>query len=237
MIVVALITIIQLLSQSCSKKLCFNLEHTATGGDQDTHVEIGNEGETISDQGAPVGDQDIEVHDEGANLGDQKVNTEVFDTFDDQSFQFEDFDPLFDQYTFNDRNDQSMGVCVELCAGLGEGQFESDGVCEGLDEGCNKGGSEGGSERGSDGISEGSEEDSGFLEDEENYVSEITGDMSDFYMNVDLDVEYVDRGKGVEIENEDVDTEDIEDLEVINNHKCDSLGEDTDDERRKAILK
>ena len=60
--------------------------------------------------------------------------------------------------------------------------------------------------------------------------------MSDFYMNVDLDVEYVDRGKGVETENEDVDTEDIEDVEVIDYDEWDSLGEDTDDERRKAIF-
>ncbi|CAI9279523.1 unnamed protein product [Lactuca saligna] len=207
-------------SQSYSKKLCFNLEHTATVGDQDahveigneganiseqgatvggqdTHVEIGNEGANVSDQGAAVGDQDTEVHDQGANVGDQEVNTREFDTFDDQPFQFEDFDLFFDQYTFND--------------GLGEG--------------------------GSEGGSEGSEEDSDFLEDEENYVSDIEVDMSDFYMNVDLDVEYVDRGKGVEIENEVVDMEDVEDVEVIDNDEWDSLGEDSDDERRKAILK
>nr|KAJ0211898.1 hypothetical protein LSAT_V11C400179570 [Lactuca sativa] len=165
--------------------------------DQDAHVEIGNEGANISDQGAPVGDQDTKVHDQGANLGDQEVNTRVFDTFDDQPFQFEDFDPFFDQYTFND--------------GLGEG----------------------GSEEGS----EGSEEDSDFLEDEENYVSDIKVDMSDFYMNVDVDVEYADRGKVVETKKEDVDTEDVEDVEVIDNDEWDSLGEDIDDERRKAILK
>ncbi|CAI9281573.1 unnamed protein product [Lactuca saligna] len=235
-------------SQSCSKNLCFNLEHTATVGDQDahveigneganiseqgatvggqdTHVEIGNEGANVSDQGAPVGDQDTEVHDQGANVGDQEVNTREFDTFDDQPFQFEDFDPFFDQYTFNDGNDQSMGVGAELGTGLGEVQFESEGVCEGLGEG------------GSEGGSEGSEEDSDFLEDEENYVSDIEVDMSDFYMNVDLDVEYVDRGKGVETENEVVDTEDVEGVEVIDNDEWDSLGEDSDDERRKAILK
>ncbi|CAI9265779.1 unnamed protein product [Lactuca saligna] len=235
-------------SQSCSKKLCFNLEHTATVGDQDahveigneganiseqgatvsgqdTHVEIGNEGANVSDQGATVGNQDTEVHDQGANVGDQEVNTREFDTFDDQPFQFEDFDPFFDQYTFNDGNDQSMGVGAELGTGLGEVQFESEGVCEGLGEG------------GSEGGSEGSEEDSDFLEDEENYVSDIEVDMSDFYMNVDLDVEYVDRGKGVETENEVVDTEDVEDVEVIDNDEWDSLGEDSDDERRKAILK
>ncbi|CAI9285679.1 unnamed protein product [Lactuca saligna] len=239
-------------SQSCSKKLCFNLEHTATVGDQDahveigneganiseqgatvsgqdTHVEIGNEGANVSDQGAAVGDQDTEVHDQGANVGDQEVNTREFDTFDDQPFQFEDFDPFFDQYTFNDGNDQSMGVGAELGTRLGEVQFESEGDCEGLGEG--------GSERGSEGGSEGSEEDSDFLEDEENYVSDIEVDMSDFYMNVDLDVEYVDRGKGVETENEVVDTEDVEDVEVIDNDEWDSLGEDSDDERRKAILK
>nr|KAJ0226779.1 hypothetical protein LSAT_V11C100003540 [Lactuca sativa] len=262
-------------SQSCSKKLCFNLEHTATVGDQDAHVEIcneganiseqgatvgdqdahveignegenineqgatvggqdahveiGNEGANISDQGAPLGDQETEVHDKGANLGDQEVNTREFDTFDDQPFQFEDFDPFFDQYTFNDGNDQSMGVGAELGTGLGEVQFKSEGVCEGLGEGGREGGSEGGSE--------GSEEDSDFLEDEENYVSDIEVDMSDFYMNVDLDVEYVDRGKGVETENEVVDTEDVEDVEVIDNDEWDSLGEDSDDERRKAILK
>ncbi|XP_023751778.2 uncharacterized protein LOC111900139 [Lactuca sativa] len=61
--------------------------------------------------------------------------------------------------------------------------------------------------------------------------------MSDFYMNVDLDVEYVDRGKGVETENEVIDTEDVEDVEVIDNDEWDSLGEDSDDERSKAILK
>nr|KAJ0227125.1 hypothetical protein LSAT_V11C100031310 [Lactuca sativa] len=202
-------------SQSCSKKLCFNLEHTATVGEQDAHVEIGYESANISDQGAPV----------GANLGDQDVNTRVFDTFDDQPFQFEDFDPFFDQYTFNDGNDQSMGVGVELGTGLGEVQFESEGVCEGLGEG------------GSEGGSEGSEEDNDFLEDEENYVSDIEVDMSDFYMNVDVDVEYVDRGKGVETEKEDVDMEYHGDVEVIDNDEWDSLGEDTDDERRKAILK
>nr|KAJ0190736.1 hypothetical protein LSAT_V11C800440920 [Lactuca sativa] len=119
----------------------------------------------------------------------------------------------------------SMGVGAELGTGLGEVQFESEGVCEGLGEG------------GSEGGSEGSEEDSDFLEDEENYVSDIEVDMSDFYMNVDLDVEYVDRGKGVEIENEFVDTEDVEDVEIIDNDEWDSLGEDSDDERRKPILK
>ncbi|CAI9268949.1 unnamed protein product [Lactuca saligna] len=212
-------------SQSCSKKLCFNLEHTVTVGDQDAHVEIGNEGANISDQGAPVGDQDTKVHDQGANLGDQEVNTRVFDTFDDQPFQFEDFDPFFDQYTFNDGNDQSMGVGAELGTRLGEVQFESEGVCEGLGEGGGEGGSHG------------SEEDSDFLEDEENYVSDIEVDMSDFYMNVDVDVEYADREKSVETEKEDVDTEYVEDVEVIDNDECDSLGEDTDDERRKAILK
>nr|KAJ0188394.1 hypothetical protein LSAT_V11C900465720 [Lactuca sativa] len=164
-------------SQSCSKKLCFNLEHTTTVGDQDPHVEIGNEG-------AAIGDQDTEVHDQGATigvtLGDQEVNTKVYDTFYDQPFQFEDFDPFFKQYTFNECNDQSMGVG----AGLDEVQFKWG--------------------------SEGSGEDSDFLEDEENYISDVEVDMSDFYMNVDLDVEYVDRGKGVE---------------------------DTDDEKRKAILK
>ncbi|CAI9302900.1 unnamed protein product [Lactuca saligna] len=234
--------------QSCSKKLCFNLEHTATVGDQDAHVEIGNEGANISEQGATVGDQDahVEIGNEGvnisqqgaaigyqdayveigANLGDQEVNTREFDTFDDQPFQFEDFDPFFDQYTFNDGNDQSMGVGAELGTGLGEVQFESEGVCEGLGEGVVKGGSEG--------VSEGTEEDIDFLEDEENYVSDIEVDMSDLYTNVDLDVEYVDRGKGVETENEVVDTEDVE---VIDNDEWDSLGEDSDDERRKAILK
>ncbi|CAI9260747.1 unnamed protein product [Lactuca saligna] len=236
-------------SQSCSKKLCFNLEHVgdqdahveigneganiseqgATVSGQDTHVEIGNEGANVSDQGAAVGNQDTEVHDQGANFGDQEVKTREFDTFDDQPFQFEDFDPFFDQYTFNDGNDQSMGVGAELGTGLGEVQFESEGVCEGLGEGGSEGGSEGGNE--------GSEEDSDFLEDEENYVSDIEVDMSDFYMNVDLDVEYVDRGKGVETENEVVDTEDVEDVEVIDNDEWDSLGEDSDDERRKAILK
>ncbi|CAI9281906.1 unnamed protein product [Lactuca saligna] len=198
-------------SQSCNKKLCFNLEHTATGGNQDAHVEIDNEGATIGDQGieihnqgtpvgdqdtevhdqgAPIGDQDTKVHDEGANLGDQEVNTEVFDTFDDQPFQFEDFDPFFNQYTFNDRNDQRLG------------------------EGCSKGGSEVGNAGGSDGSNEGSEEDNEFVEYKENYVSDIEVDMIGFYMNVYLDVEYVDRGKGVETENEDVDTEDIEDVKT-----------------------
>ncbi|CAI9285562.1 unnamed protein product [Lactuca saligna] len=60
-------------SQSCSKKLCFNLEHTVTVGDQDAHVEIGNEGANISEQGATVSGQDthVEIGNEGANVSDQ----------------------------------------------------------------------------------------------------------------------------------------------------------------------
>ncbi|CAI9268153.1 unnamed protein product [Lactuca saligna] len=215
-------------SQSCSKKLCFNLEHTATVGDQDahveigneganiseqgatvsgqdTHVEIGNEGANVSDQGAAVGDQDTEVHDQGANVGDQEVNTREFDTFDDQPFQFEDFDPFFDQYTFNDGNDQSMGVGAELGTGLGEVQFESEGVCEGLGEG------------GSEGVVKG-------------VVKGVRKTVTFLKMKKTI-------GKGVETENEVVDTEDVEDVEVIDNDEWDSLGEDSDDERRKAILK
>ncbi|CAI9280351.1 unnamed protein product [Lactuca saligna] len=129
-------------SQSRRKKLCFNLEHNATFGDQDAQVEIGN-------QGATIGDQDTEVHEQG--------------------------------------------------------QFESEGVGE-------RGG-DGGNKRGS----EGSEEDSDFLEDEENYVTDVEVDITDFYMNVDLDVEYVDKGKGVEDVNENVDIENIENAKVIDN--------------------
>nr|KAJ0223467.1 hypothetical protein LSAT_V11C200089640 [Lactuca sativa] len=198
-------------SQSWSKKLCFNLEHIATIGDQDAHVEIGNKGATIGDQdtvvhdqdtevydqGTEVHDQGAEVHDQGATLGDQEVNIEVRDTFYDRSFQFEDFNPFFKQYTSNEHNDQSMGVG----AGLGEVQFESEGVFERLGEGGGEG---------------------------ENYVSDVEVDVSDFYMNVDNDVEYVDRGRVLRVDIEDI--EDVEDVE-------DSLGEDTDDESRKSILK
>ncbi|CAI9284054.1 unnamed protein product [Lactuca saligna] len=169
-------------SQSCSKKLCFNLEHTATVGDQDAHVEIGNEGANISEQGATVGGQDthVEIGNEGANVSDQGAPVGDQDT------------KVHDQGA-NVGDQESMGVGAELGIGLGEVQFESEGVCEGLGEG------------GSEGGSEGSEEDN---------------------------VEYVDRGKGVETENEVVDTEDVEDVEVIDNDEWDSLGEDSDDERK-----
>ncbi|CAI9259871.1 unnamed protein product [Lactuca saligna] len=237
-------------SQSCSKKLCFNLEHTAAVGDQDADVEIGNEGANISEQGATVGDQDIseqgatvgdqdiseqgatvgdqdarvEIGNEGANISDQGApvgdqETEVHDqaaNLGDQEVNTREFDTFdgqpfqFEDFDpFFDADDvPTATVGAELGTGLGEVQFESEEVCEGLGEG------------GSEGGSEGSEEDSDFLEDEENYM------LNMFH-----------RGKGVETENEVVDTEDVEDVEVIDNDEWDSLGEDSDDERRKAILK
>ena len=36
------------------------------------------------------------------------------------------------------------------------------------------------------------------MEDEDNYVSNVEVDMTNFYMSVDVDAEYVERGKNVE---------------------------------------
>ncbi|KAL4564105.1 hypothetical protein LXL04_028157 [Taraxacum kok-saghyz] len=78
----------------------------------------------------------------------------------------------------------------------------------------------------------GSEEDSDYLVDEESYVSDIEVDMSDFHISVDVDIEYFER-ENVADGNDKV----VEDVEVLDNDEWDSLGEDSEDDRRKAYLK
>ncbi|KAL4555657.1 hypothetical protein LXL04_038284 [Taraxacum kok-saghyz] len=64
-----------------------------------------------------------------------------------------------------------------------------------------KGGEEGGDES--------DESDIDFIVDEENYVSDVEVDMSDFHLNIDLDAEYVERSTPTQ-QDEEGDIEDVE---------------------------
>ncbi|KAI3500877.1 hypothetical protein L1887_36704 [Cichorium endivia] len=210
-------------SYSCSKKLSFNL------GEEDTTAPVPN---------TAVADKDI------TTLGANKT----VDAPDCQSYDFEDFDPFFgfsDEdargATYEAARTEGEGEQHEAARTEGEGEQHEAARTEGEGEQHEVARDEGESEQqegeGEPNVSDGenTEDDNDYLEDEENYVSDVEVDMTDFYLNVDVDVEAVDGVDGGK--NDGVDVEDLEDVEVIDNDEWDSAGENSDDERRKAVLK
>lgn len=79
-------------------------------------------------------------------------------------------------------------------------------------------------------------EDSDFMVDEDNLIPDIEVDMENFHMSIDTDEEYL--GSEYKFhEGNDV-QEEVEDIKVINNDEWDSMGEDSDNDRkRREIIK
>ncbi|CAI9294904.1 unnamed protein product [Lactuca saligna] len=84
--------------------------------------------------------------------------------------------------------------------------------------------------------SEDSSEDIDFIVDEDNLIPYIEVDMENFHMSIDTDAEYL-RSEYKFHECNDV-QEEVEDIEVLKNDEWDSLGEDSDNDRkRREVIK
>ncbi|KAL4557735.1 hypothetical protein LXL04_035923 [Taraxacum kok-saghyz] len=227
-------------SSSCSKKLCFDSEennevnptavqHENTNGEDSTNEEIAVGVEKDTNEGNAVeGDQTNAEE----NRNEEIPTVEHANTHEDVAAEFlfdvDNFDPFFGEQPSFTANDQNNGEVHD--EGRKEAEVEDEYVNE---QWGNVEGHEVEDEY-VEAETDGSEEDSDYLVDEENYVSDIKVDMSDFHMSVDVDAEYFERGKNVAHEN---DNEVFEDVEVVDNDEWDSLGEDSEDDRRKAYLK
>ncbi|KAL4556249.1 hypothetical protein LXL04_038894 [Taraxacum kok-saghyz] len=233
-------------SSSCSKRLCFNTQDDLNVQDEmlvSAPVNLSDDMDMQENIQVPIDDPvDDAVDDANAQEIDESneqyyMNVQEPDEVLIQSYDFDNFDPFFGD-TFNANR--------ETEAAREDGGNESEHEAVGEEEGGNEShesehevaGEEGGNESeheavGEEGGDESDESDIDFIVDEENYVSDVEMDMSDFHMNIDLDVEYVKRSTPTE-ENEEGD---VEDVEVIDNDEWDSLGEDSGDEKRKSLLK
>nr|KAJ0226385.1 hypothetical protein LSAT_V11C100024700 [Lactuca sativa] len=78
------------------------------------------------------------------------------------------------------------------------------------------------------------DEDSDFMIDEDNIIEDVDVDMEDFNLNIDTEAEFNGCQRMVGQRNEDSDEED--DLEVIDNDKWDSLSDDSGDNRKRREM-
>nr|KAJ0226599.1 hypothetical protein LSAT_V11C100026480 [Lactuca sativa] len=81
-----------------------------------------------------------------------------------------------------------------------------------------------------------SSEDSDFMVDEDNLIPDIEVDMENFHMSIDTDAEYL--GSEYKFHECNDVQEEVEDIKVLNNDEWDSMGEDSDNDRkRREIIK
>nr|KAJ0216724.1 hypothetical protein LSAT_V11C300126610 [Lactuca sativa] len=76
--------------------------------------------------------------------------------------------------------------------------------------------------------------DNEFSLDEDNIISDVEVDMRDFYMNIDLEAEILEKGVTKIRDNEN--EEDPEEWDVINNDQCNSMDEGFDRERKRRLV-
>nr|KAJ0185448.1 hypothetical protein LSAT_V11C900489180 [Lactuca sativa] len=83
---------------------------------------------------------------------------------------------------------------------------------------------------------ESEDSDSDFWVDEDNIIPDVEVDMRDFYMNIDLEAEFLEKILSKHRENESDEVN--EELDVIDNDQWDSLDEDSDiDRKRRVVIK
>ena len=223
-------------SSSSRKRLCFNAQEDLNVQDEvlvsapvnlsdDMDMEQNNQVPIVD----PVDDAVDAVDDANAQEIDEAneqdyMNVQEQDEVLIQSYDFDNFDPFFGDTLNANRETEAARE-----KGGNDSEHEAAGEEDGGDE-RHESEHEGSGEEGGD---ESDESDIDFIVDEENYVSDVEVDMSDFHLNIDLDAEYVERSTPTEQDEEG----DIEDVEVIDNDEWDSIGEDSADEKRKSLLK
>ncbi|KAI3520085.1 hypothetical protein L1887_09307 [Cichorium endivia] len=167
-----------------------------------------------------LGEEDTTAPVPNTAVADKDITTlganKTVDAPDFQSYDFEDFNPFFG---FSDED--ARGATYEAARTEGEGEQHEAARTEGEGEQHEAARTEGEGEQHEVARDEG---------ESEQQEGEGEPNVSD-----DVDVEAVDGVDGGK--NDGVDVEDLEDVEVIDNDEWDSAGENSDDERRKAVLK
>ncbi|KAL4577828.1 hypothetical protein LXL04_013942 [Taraxacum kok-saghyz] len=220
-------------SSSSRKRLCFNAQEDLNVQDEvlvSAPVNLSDDMDMEQNIQVPLVDP---VHDAVDDANAQEIdeaneqdymNVQEPDEVLIQSYDFDNFDPFFGDTLNANRETEAARE-----KGGNDSEHEAAGEEDGGDE-RHESEHEGSGEEGGD---ESDESDIDFIVDEENYVSDVEVDMSDFHLNIDLDAEYVERSTPTEQDEEG----DIEDVEVIDNDEWDSVAEDSADEKRKSLLK
>nr|KAJ0204637.1 hypothetical protein LSAT_V11C500292560 [Lactuca sativa] len=138
---------------------------------------------------------------------------------------FDTFEGLHD----NENNNITDPTTIHLGSEYQEFDQDNGGLFDGQSDEFN-------SEKGEDDYSDDdSDSDSDAIVDIDNEVDDIDVDMSDFRMNIDEGVEYSGFRFNNDVEDEQ-ETDEEEDLEVINCDEWESLGEDYDTEKNRRVL-
>nr|KAJ0206691.1 hypothetical protein LSAT_V11C500232610 [Lactuca sativa] len=139
-----------------------------------------------------------------------------------------DFDP-FEGLHDNENNNRIDPTTIHLGSEYQDFDQDNGGLFDGQPDEFN-------SEKGEDDYSDDdSDSDSDALVDIDNEVDDIDVDMSDFRINIDEGVEYSGFGFNNDVEDEQ-ETDEEEDLEVIDYDVWESLGEDSDIEKNRRVL-
>ncbi|CAI9286865.1 unnamed protein product [Lactuca saligna] len=135
-----------------------------------------------------------------------------------------DFDPF---EGLHDSENNNITDLTTIYLGIEYQEFDQDnrGLFDGQSDEFN-------SEKGEDDYSD---DDSDVIVDIDNEVDDIDVDMSDFRMNIDEGVKYYGFGFNNDVEDEQ-ETDEEEDLEVIDCDEWESLGEDSDTEKNRRVL-
>ncbi|XP_052626793.1 uncharacterized protein LOC128133411 [Lactuca sativa] len=140
-----------------------------------------------------------------------------------------DFDP-FEGLHDSENNNRTDPTTIHLGSEYQDFDQDNGGLFDGQSDEFN-------SEKGEDdyGDDDDSDSDSDVIVDIDNEIDDIDVDMSDFRMNIDEGVEYSGFGFNNDVEDEQ-ETDEEEDLEVIDCDGWESLGEDSDTEKNRRVL-